>query len=421
MFAEFISTFQSGILPRAVGIIFRLWPVWAPTILLVEGFRLWMEYKQREWIKAQGSILLEIRLPGDIVKSPALMEVVLQTLSQTGVGSLTDVYLKGRTRPWFSLELVSTGGEVHFYIWMQAKWKGLVETAFYAQFPSVEIYEVPDYALAIPYDTVKYKYGKFAHMVFTKPDAYPIKTYVDYGLDKDPKEEYKNDPLSAVLEFLGSLKPGEHAWIQILLQGHTKEGFKYVRFTTKSDWKAAANDEIKKIVQKEAKLKGEDEKAVDPKFLSEGQKDAIKAIERTLEKTAFDSMIRVGYFAEAEAFNGNNIGGILGVLKQFGSQALNGFRPSSYDYDYPWQDIDFGSFGNFLNKKLRTDQEFFEAYKRREIFSGKYKNYHDDKPYILTTEEVATLFHFPSAIVAATPSLARIPSKKADAPANLPV
>ncbi len=32
---------------------------------------------------------------------------------------------------------------------------------------------------------------------FTKGDGYPIKTYVDYGLDKDPKEEYKVDPLGA--------------------------------------------------------------------------------------------------------------------------------------------------------------------------------------------------------------------------------
>ena len=38
-----------------------------------------------------------------------------------------------------------------------------------------------------------------------KPDAYPIKTYIDFGLDKDPKEEFKVDPISPVIELFGSI------------------------------------------------------------------------------------------------------------------------------------------------------------------------------------------------------------------------
>ena len=64
--------------------------------------------------------------------------------------------------------------------------------------------------------------------------------------------------------------------------------------------------------------------------------------------------------------------------------------------------------------------EMLEAYKRRSFFNTPFKNFHNN-PFILTTEEVATLFHFPSAMVAATPTLARLPSKKAEAPANLPI
>jgi len=296
-----------------------------------------MAYKQREWIRAQGSMLLEIKFPNEMVKSPASMEIFLQTLYQAGVGTLADVYLKGRLRPWFSLELVSDGGRVHFYIWLQPKLRSAVENQLYAQFPNVEVHDVPDYALAVHHDTDKYQFGKFSHMVLTKPDAYPIKTYVDYGLDKDPDEEYKNDPIAPVIEFLGSLKKGEHAWIQILLRAHNKEGLKHGRLFVKPDWKTASNEEIKKIL-KEAKLKGPEEKSSDPKFLSEMQKDTIKAIERSIEKTAFDSMIRVAYFAEKEAFNVNNIGGILGAFKQFSSNNYNGFKPSGYDFDYPWQD-----------------------------------------------------------------------------------
>src|SRR5688572_10532340 len=136
MFNEFIQLSSGNeILMDGIHAFFILWPIWLPVILITLSFRYWLDYKTREWIKGQGSVLLEIRLPNELLKSPALMEVFLHSLHQTGVGTLTDVYLKGRVRPWFSLELVSDGGKVHFYIWMHTKWQKLVEAQLYAQFP----------------------------------------------------------------------------------------------------------------------------------------------------------------------------------------------------------------------------------------------------------------------------------------------
>jgi hypothetical protein len=415
MFEDFLNLFLGNdAFVRGITAFFVLWPIWVPAILLNLAFRYWLNYKTREWIQGQGSVLLEIKLPNELVKSPALMEVFLHMLYQTGVGSLTDVFFKGRVRPWFSLELVSDGGQVHFYIWMHAKWKKLVESQLYAQFPNVEVYEVPDYALAIPYDREKYKFSKMAHMILVKPDAYPIKTYIDYGLDEDPDEEFKNDPLSQVIEFLGSLKPGEHAWIQILIRAHTKEGLKYTRVVTKPDWQGGVKAEIKKIIEKEAHIKPEKDQGQRFTNLSDIQKDTIKAIERNASKFAFDSMIRVAYFSLQEVNNPNNIGGLLGSFKSFGSGNLNGFKPGFVaDYDYPWQDF------NDL-RRIKNEKKMLEAYKRRAIFETPFRHF-ENKPYILSVEEVATLFHFPSSMVAATPTLSRIPSKKAAAPHNLPV
>ncbi len=356
--------------------------------------------------------LLEIKIPPDIVKSPAGMEVFFQVMHLPFVGSLADVYLGGRVRAWFSAELVSEGGRVHFYIWLHKNARKAVETQLYSQYSNIEIHEVPDYSLPIQYDTDKYTFGVLSHMILTKPDVYPIKTYIDYGLDKDPKEEYKNDPIGPVIEYLGSLKPGEHAWIQIIVQSHTKEGLKYGRLFQRPDWKKAAGDEIKKIYS-EAKFKGGGEDKVTPLHMSEAQKDSIKAIERSIEKLAFDTMIRVAYFAEKDVYNAANIGGLLGSFKQFSSQTLNGFKPSGYNFEYPWQDP-------LGIRKTKGYRWMLEAYKRRAIFNEPFDSFHD-KPFILTTEELATLFHFPSSIAVATPNLERIPSKKAQAPANLPV
>lgn len=412
MFDIFYNDIFLNTLKNVSSYFLFLWPIWLPVFVLSAGLKLWLTYKRREWINAQGSVLLEIKLPRDIVKSPAVMETFIQTLHQTGVGTYADVYLKGRVRQWFSLELVSNGGKVHFYIWMHKGARKSVETNLYAFFPNIEVYEVPDYTLDFKYDESKYKFGKLSHVILNKADAYPIKTYIDYGLQNDQKEEYKHDPIAPVIEFLGSLKAGEHAWIQILIQGHAREGVKYGRLFTKEDWKSGAEAVIKEITEK-GKMNVAKDKTGDPKYLTETQKELIKGIERSLDKSAFDSMIRIAYFAEKDSFNSSNIGGILGVFKQYSSNAFNGFKGSWYDFDYPWQD--------FMGiKKRKTDKKALEAYKRRSFFNEPFKNLHDDKAFILTTEELATLFHFPSAIAVATPTLERIPSKKSEAPFNLP-
>ena len=133
----------------------------------------------------------------------------------------------------YSIELVSLGGQVHFYIWCHKNFKSRVETQLYAQFPNIEVHEVSDYALGVHHDLTKYSFGWIGQFALTKADAYPIKTYIDYGLDKDAKEEYKHDPIVAVLEYIGSLKAGEQAWIQILIQPHAKEGLLHGRIIPK--------------------------------------------------------------------------------------------------------------------------------------------------------------------------------------------
>ncbi len=405
--------FQNQIVQQIGHYIWITFPVWISLILIIIWFKMWLEYKQRQWINLQGSALLEIKISREMLKSPLAMEIFLNTIYGAGVGTLIDVYLKGRVRPWFSLELVSKGGEVHFYIWCLKASKGRVESQLYAQFPNIEVHEVPDYTLGVHRDPEKLSFGWFGQYALTKADAYPIKTYIDYGLDKNDKEEYKNDPITPILEYLGSLKKGENAWFQILIQSHTKEGLKYGRVFTKPDWKSGIEKEIKDIVKK-ATMKTEEQKNPTMLSLSKGQIDVIAAIERASAKPAFDTMIRATYFAEKDAFNPNNIGGLIGSFAQFGSGSLNGFKPGfNAGYDYPWQDFKG-------KKKAKNETKLLEAYKRRSFFNPPFKN-HKGKPFILTTEELATIFHFPSSIVAATPTLNRIPSKKGEAPSNLPI
>jgi hypothetical protein len=398
-------------------VLSALWhaaPIWAPIFFVVVWYDIWLTSRQRMWVKEQGSVLLEVRIPRDMLKSPLAMELFLNTLYNPVTGSLINVFWKGAMRAWFSLELVSIDGTVHFYIWATKGYKSRIETQLYAQFPNIEVHEVPDYALAVHRNPDERTFGWFGQFTLTKADPYPIKTYIDYGLDKDPKEEYKHDPIVALLEFLGSLKKGEQAWIQILIQAHAKEGLKLARLIPKPDWRDAIKKEIGEIIKKGTMKPEGDTRAPNMLSLSKGQQETIAAIERTTAKNAFDTMIRATYFANKEAFNPTNIGGLIGSMTQFNAPGSNGFRPSfGSGSEYPWQD--------FRGKeKARRERELLEAYKRRSFFHPPFKNYHG-KPFILTTEELATIWHFPSGQVAATPTLTRIPSKKAEAPANLPI
>ena len=384
-------------------------PIWIPLLLIFIWFEIWMSYKQRLYIKGQGSALLEIRIPRDIVKSPMAMELFLNTLYQASAGHLLKVYIEGAVRPWFSLELVSIDGTPHFFIWTHTKFKKLVETQIYAHFPEVEVHEVPDYAMGIKHDPSRLTFGSFQQWKLDKADTYPLKTYVEYGLDKNDKEEYKHDPIVAVLEFLGSLRKGEQAWVQIMIQAHTKEGLKLGRIIPKPDWKKDVEAEVKKIKEKYTYKPGEP-----ATLMSKVDQETIAALERSVAKFAFDTMIRTVYFADKDIFNPNNNGGFAAAFRQFSSNTLNSLKTDfGAGFDYPWQDFRSA-------EKWKNEHKLLMAYKRRSFFNTPFKNF-KGKSFILTTEELATLFHFPSATVAATPSLSRIPSKKAEAPANLPI
>jgi gas vesicle protein len=288
----------------------------------------------------------------------------------------------------------------------------------YAQYPQSQVKVVEDYTLEVDEITPSSAYNAWGcEFKLKKPEAYPIRTYVDFGLDKDPKEEFKVDPLVPFLELLGSIGPNQQLWMQIMVQAHKKVREPGHLFKKYDAWKEGAQKEVNKILMrdKETKVAGvRDEETGFTKMpsISKGEQEVVEAIERSLTKQAFDAGIRVVYLAEKDFFNGANIGSIIGSFKQFTSENLNGFKmggPWLNNFEYPWQDYrDI--------RKNRLSKWVIMAYKRRSFFHPPF----DGKPLVLNSEELATLFHFPGA-VASTPTLERIPSKKSEAPANLPI
>ncbi|MBN2093919.1 MAG: hypothetical protein JW740_00890 [Candidatus Zambryskibacteria bacterium] len=393
--------------------IYEFAPIWLPIFFISLAFKAWLNYKRAAYWQEESSVLLEIKLPREIHKSPAAMEVVLNSLHQTGKeGTWWDRIRKGQTRARFSLEIVSLEGKIRFFIWTQPTHRNAIETHIYSQYPEVEIYEVKeDYAKSFVYnpETISMWVAEFA---LTGPDPLPIKTYIDYGLDKDPKEEYKIDPMTPLLEFLGSITSGQNVWIQILIRAHKKRRILDVFKEKEDSWKNEAENEVKKILDK---LK-EEGGGTFPRVMTDEEKNKMTALQRSVSKYPFDCGIRAIYITEKDKFVPSNIGGTLGAVKQFGSPGSNGFKPKGWmiDFDYPWQE--------WFNSKDKLKAKALEEYKLRRYFYSPYlgKKYHSAKPFVLNTEELATIFHFPGE-VAATPTLEKIPSLKSQAPSNLPI
>ncbi len=405
---------------ETIDFILFILPFFAFWVLSVFVYKKWVDYVETKFAASLKYSLLRIYPPQEVLKTPAAMELFLNALYQTGgEGTWYDKKWLGKKRAVFSLEMASHGGEVAFYIRTRSNMRREIETQIYAQYPGIEVEEVPDYTDAIDIESGNYKVFGVEYEL-GQPDPVPIKTYIDYGLDKVSEEEEKIDPITPTVEFLGSLKAGEHAWIQIIVKAHKKEDKKEgTFFDVQDNWQEEAKTMIDEL-RKKTIIKNEDGTTTLPNP-TKGQADKIAAIERSVSKPGFDVGIRSMYIAEKDVFDGVTIGALVGKFKQYNASNLNGFKPGNKSkFDYPWQ--------SWFGAEARTEKQLFEDYKSRayfgttfiatNLFGLPYKK--DRNKFVLNAEELATIFHFPGT-VAGTPSLNRVKSRKGEAPANLPI
>ncbi len=358
--------------------------------------------------------VLEIRLPQEILQGPYAMELVLRGLYQTGeINTWFDRFV-GVTKAWFSLEIASTEGRIRFFLWGRRSYKELIENQIYAHYPTVQIVEVEDYTLQVPYDPeVNNLWG--VEQAMQKPDPFPILTYPEFGtIDADTKEEFKSDPFAAVMEFLGSIGQGEHIWMQFIIRAHEPDSpcpYAIDQIGKKVDLQQWATIEINKKLADVKRLDGTYSYAA----LSQGDKLQIESIQNKLNKQPFEVGIRSVYIARKENYRGAPRTAIPSAFRSFehgsSGRGLNGLKPVFWvgPFNFPWHDFR-GIRGVMLRRR------YYEAYATRQFFWPPHKH----RWIVLNTEELATLYHFPGRVVA-TPNLERMPSRRGEAPANLPV
>lgn len=398
---------------QSVSLLFASSPLWLPYLTFWLFYEKWMDMVTLWFYYDNGRTTLEVKLPPEVFKSPEAMDTIIAQIHNIATpDNLWQTYIDGKTPLPYSLELVSTGGEVKFYVNVPTKkTKNLLTVEMYSQYPNVEIVEQAlDYTAEIPnnmegYELMAFRMGK------KKDSAYPLKTYTEFGLDKLPKEEEKLDPMTPMLEALGSLKPHERLWIQILIIPHRERNFKNGNLEYKPTWEKAARAEIDKLMFRDSKTKAGPTDLDGMPRMTPGERTTIEAMERNLEKYAYETAIRWLYISPTGKFNAECIPMVIRTFSQWDVQGRNaiGVRWRT-DFNYKMFSDPFGT------KIPALKKEELRAYKRRTYTPrGSADSYK-----IFTSTELATMWHLPGK-VALTPNLQRITSTRSEAPANLPV
>lgn len=389
----------------------------------------WLWGKNRLWKKKLEWLLLEIKIPRNILKTPKAMESVFSAMHaiQKNI-DIEDRYLRGEGAPWLTFELVGYAGGVHFYVRFLKVFRNLVESAVYSEYPDAELIEVEDYVKLMPDVLPNKTYDLWGNdFILAKPNPYPIRTYPYF---EAMVEEQRLDPISAITEVMSRLKEGEAIWLQYLIR------------PVGDDWKKEGEELRDKLLERKKKKEAgafdsfvtglvqffknlslapaeypvwptdkKEEEKMKMLHLSPGEQDVLKAVENKISKLGFETVIRFLFIDRKDSFSPANITAVNGAFKQLNTQNLNSFVPIKETV-------------TSVTGKWLTFKSWFRArkihFRKRAIYEMYKLRWFPAKCSILNTEELATVFHFPIVSVEA-PLLRRLETRKGEPPVNLPI
>lgn len=282
---------------------------------------------------------------------------------------------KAPLRERLSFEVAVLKKRIGFYVWVPEYLKSFVEEQIYAQYPTVQISPVPDYA---DQSGQAFPTTLLCEMKLVNNDALPIKTF----------QSFEVDPLAAITATLAKFEEDEEAWIQLVIK------------PAPANWHRQSERYV-------AGLRGKSKSAADPTAIlgalwkppEEGKTEAVKlteyetsragAAEEKSHKLAFETSLRIVYRGQAPITQAKlRLQSIIASYKQFNTTYLNGYE----------------------QKRILDDPALLRHYLSRNFQKGQ----------ILNIEEVATMYHLPHTTVE-TPYILWALSQTAEPPANLPI
>ncbi len=279
-----------------------------------------------------------------------------------------------------ALELIIDRGFVSFFVAAPRRHQEFVEQQIHAQYPEAEIDETEDYNIFSPKGVIRGCYLKL-----TKPNIFPIRTYA----------KLESDPMSSLTNVLSKMREPEGAAIQILVRpaskGWQSNAQSYARKIIKGGGESGGimQDVMKTAFPSKAQEQKEFEKERMYR-MSPMEEEKIKAVGEKASKFGFETNIRVVVSATDSDRAQIYLDNILNTFSQYTAQETgNGFR------------------------RVRVIR------KGRFIHDFIYRNFVGSKKFILNTEELTSIFHFPLPETE-TPNIRWALAKKSAPPVNLP-
>jgi hypothetical protein len=325
-------------------------------LLGIVGYGLILWYKWKDREKRSLELItLMVAVPEDNEVKIDAMEQIISSLSSLYKGAKFDFLQIFEVQPSVCLEIFGTSEDIRFYISIPKKYQDLIEKQIYSVYAGAGITVVDEPNIYPEEGKVEYCW-----LGIKKTPFYPLKTY----------KEIPTDPLAAVTSALSKLSPGESVAIQLVLSPTNgtwaKSGKGFVSATKKSE----ANPE-------KASYK------VDARQL--------EAIDSKSSKAGFETAIRIVSVAPSTELAKTNMSNVKACFGQFES-----------------------SWNKLSSRKIRFKNLFLEDF----IYKYPVMYWHKGKT-ILSTDEIASIFHFPNRGVE-TPNIYWLKSKNAPAPTDSP-
>lgn len=292
----------------------------------------------------------------------------------------------------FSFEVVANNNKISFYVVALESSARYIEQQIHAHYPEAVIDEIEDYNIFKPNSQVMAAYLK------TKRDyIFPLKTY----------KEMATDPMNSLINVLSKLDKDESLTIQYVVKSAYASWHARVR-------KIVANINRTGSISKGIELTNssnkifkafnlifdffstkKDEPNHDPekiKKLSSVEEEMLKRIEEKNSKAGLNVNLRIISCTKSKEKSSIYLDNLANAFSEY----------SSFSY------------GNVLvrlnTKKAKLDKNISDFI---------YRRFHEKYTFLLNTEELASVFHFPLKSTE-TPNILWLTSKIAPAPADVP-
>lgn len=318
-------------------------------------------------------VFLEILVPRDNEIEPKAADQMFANFAGLYCGGFLARVCKQHT---LSLEIVAEADQIRFIVGTPVDAKDFVIKQIHAAYPPAEIIQIPEY-------NIFEKEGKVevAELVTTGPAYYSTLTYEDLPLD----------PLSSLTHSLSKLKEGDSAAIQICI---TPAGPRWQQKGEAAIYRSQAppSETLPAALLSSATklMLGKPEEPSGGKAPIKVDEKFIEGMRKKISKAGFITTIRIVVTGSNQQVAKTHLNGIVSSFEQFSNPRFASFRRKKV----------------FFPKHLMID--FLYRYTPQWFHK-----------MILSSEELATLFHFPNKNVQ-TPDIKWLLAKSAPPPQNLP-